>query len=224
MGCFEVTPTSRNITNLRIPNAPDGMKRIMELEWWSRMWTVQEVVLPPKATIIYGTLTAPWSIFTNAWSTYSDHSNTCCSISFLAMDPAETEILSMTNDKIAEIEAVKSELAQGETESHGLFYRFSGQKASDARVKVFGILAMIDPDSEHVSLSPNYSLSKRKVYTTATIEIIKSTESLYPIENVHPSPDRDIPSWVLDWEYPPPRNIKSGEIYRTYMRRHYGLL
>lgn len=52
---------------------------IMARDWWHRIWTVQESVLPGKAIILYGPVEAPWSMLLNAADNYQQHSASCCS-------------------------------------------------------------------------------------------------------------------------------------------------
>ncbi|KAJ4175716.1 hypothetical protein NW755_014793, partial [Fusarium falciforme] len=35
---------------------------LIKLSWWRRVWTVQEAVLPPEATLMCGTLEPPFSM------------------------------------------------------------------------------------------------------------------------------------------------------------------
>jgi Heterokaryon incompatibility protein (HET) len=223
MKCFAITPSSKFVANPCIPGGLAGLKDLMAVEWWNRIWTVQEVVLPDIATMVYGTISAPWTMFSHAWSAFTEHANTCCPELFLTMDENELNIIFMLYDKVAEIQAVKSDLMQGKTDLFGLFYMFSGRKATDPRDKVFGMLGMMHSASEQSFINPDYSLTRSQVYEAATLEIIRSTKSLKPIESGVASPG-DLSSWVIDWERPPSENEKACEIYRSYMKRFYGLL
>lgn len=35
---------------------------LIKLSWWHRVWTAQETVLPPEATLMCGTLELPFSL------------------------------------------------------------------------------------------------------------------------------------------------------------------
>ncbi|KAK7223193.1 hypothetical protein V2G26_011196 [Clonostachys chloroleuca] len=48
-------------------------------DWWTRIWTVQECILPPSCTVIYGPVEMPWSLLLTGMSNFQRHRATCCS-------------------------------------------------------------------------------------------------------------------------------------------------
>ena len=39
---------------------------LFDLPWWTRIWTIQEAVLPPMATVLYGSFAVKWEVFETA--------------------------------------------------------------------------------------------------------------------------------------------------------------
>jgi hypothetical protein len=46
--------------------------------WWSRICVVQEVAVATRVEIVYGGVSAPWSMITSVASKYIEHSSACC--------------------------------------------------------------------------------------------------------------------------------------------------
>jgi hypothetical protein len=51
---------------------------LMSLPWWRRQWVIQEVVLPPAATLYLERFTGLWSMFAAAARNYDYHRTVCC--------------------------------------------------------------------------------------------------------------------------------------------------
>lgn len=57
----------------------EGLRQLSRLSWWTRMWTVQEIVVPKRVAMLYGSAIAPWEMFASAAASYVSHSSSCCS-------------------------------------------------------------------------------------------------------------------------------------------------
>ncbi len=55
-----------------------ALDSILQLPWWHRIWTVQEVVLPERAILQCGTMTIPWQKFWLAAKNSDSHFVTGC--------------------------------------------------------------------------------------------------------------------------------------------------
>src|SRR2546421_250093 len=69
-----------------------ALSQIMRQDWWTRIWVVQEAVLAPRATIIYGRFRYPWEKFASAARWFRRHRLTCCSEFLDSFPPKDTEI------------------------------------------------------------------------------------------------------------------------------------
>ncbi|KAK0639771.1 hypothetical protein B0T16DRAFT_395437 [Cercophora newfieldiana] len=61
-----------------LTHARRAVHYLTTLPWWSRIWTVQECLLPPRATLLYGPVSMPWWMFPMAAKNFERHRNTCC--------------------------------------------------------------------------------------------------------------------------------------------------
>lgn len=192
--------------------------------WWERIWVVQEVILPPKVTIICGTVSAPWTMFARAASRYLHHIHRCC-INFPENLPRDCRhVLKDFCQRVLDIENLRSVYADQASsagsengtpilaKTHALkpdarsllslLRRFGNRRASDPRDKVYALLSLVQQSSHRPPIRPDYSRSERNVYIQATLECIYSSQSLSVLHDLSRKFHQDLPSWVPDWESP----------------------
>jgi hypothetical protein len=84
-----------------------------------------------------------------------------------------------------------------------LLTQFRDRKASDPRDKVYALLSMTWTPPSRTPIVPDYSLSETKVFCTAALESIYTTQSLAMFSTELGRKFRsDLPSWVPDWGAP----------------------
>jgi hypothetical protein len=59
-------------------NALRILNRLVHCQRWTRIWVVQETVLAPNATLMFGSFSIPWSIISLAATNLDRHSSRCC--------------------------------------------------------------------------------------------------------------------------------------------------
>lgn len=202
-------------------NLFEALRRLMNpptTPWWKRIWTVQEITMPQHVLIICGPVSAPWSMFANAASRFSEHSGTCCS-RFTATFPRDLwRVLLDFSSQVRDIKDLRTahsrQKAWSESDTYGgvqlkdltflkLLQRFRNRQASDPRDKVYALLSLAKVNAGGPNIVPDYTLSDREVYTKATFEIMQASKSLAVLSTDTGRKFRyDLPSWVPDWSAP----------------------
>jgi len=77
--------------------------------------------------------------------------------------------------------------------------------ATDGRDKIYSILGLLHP-AISTSVTPNYSLSVRQVYTDFMESVINATKRLDNLAFIGVSAEQGWPSWVVDWRKPVQRH------------------
>ncbi|USP77358.1 hypothetical protein yc1106_04632 [Curvularia clavata] len=191
--------------------------------WWSRIWTVQEVALPPHVILSYGTITAPWTMFSKAANEYKIHSNTCCREFIRGLPRDQERVVSNSFETISAIQDLRLRYHANRSQSThlsllDLLSQFRDRRASDPRDKVYALLSMARLLPGLDLLAPDYSLSEAEVFRIATLVSIYSTKSLSVFSTELGRKFRsDLASWVPDWGAP------GGHLYRSRanMIKHY---
>ncbi|KAF8866325.1 HET-domain-containing protein, partial [Acephala macrosclerotiorum] len=176
-------------------NLFEGLRQLMLSRWWNRIWVIQEVVVPKKIVMVYGSASAPWEMFVDAALWESRNRSTSTSLSF----PHEySTVLAYFARIILDIDRMRELWRDGkQTTLLPLLRRFSGRKASDDRDKVYALLSLA---RDKTSIVPNYSLNVSTVFQATVLDIIQGTKSLAVLAGDLGRKDRqDLPSWVPDW-------------------------
>ncbi|KAJ8107443.1 hypothetical protein OPT61_g8864 [Boeremia exigua] len=178
-----------------------SLEGFFSLQWWSRVWTVQEYALARKASFqsghhlvsgdsVFGMIDGLYkhrsccvrrSRLPNAWLFLNDlpmitHLNMSLLLHFYARIPHKREGLSLY-----------------------IIAGFRDRQCSNPLDKIYGFLGLTN-ESFRSQLQPDYNLTPRAVYTTATVAWILESKTLNSMSYVGWERDRssDIPSFVVD--------------------------
>ncbi|GME44555.1 Six-bladed beta-propeller TolB-like protein [Neofusicoccum parvum] len=192
----------------------DGFVDVMQSPWWTRFWVVQECLLPPKATVVFGHWRIPWDTLKVAEQNHRQHILTCCSAAWKAFPKR----YAFYPDRLI------SDTRTAADRGKGAFYdldralrAYRHRDCQNPRDKVFGILGLVDR-SKYPQLRPDYSLSVRDVYVQAMEAILGEGEgSLRCLTGSgfnSQQQQRMLPSWVRDLAACPDHEILFHEMAR----------
>ncbi|KAI0162652.1 heterokaryon incompatibility protein-domain-containing protein, partial [Pestalotiopsis sp. NC0098] len=186
-----------HIPHRRLVEETQALSTLMGLAWWHRIWTVQEAVLPPKATIICGGLFVNWDLFASAAVSIYNHIGRCCNGN---SEGSSGDVLINFHQRVDAIVWYK-EARNTKYGPRRVFITFQNRMASDPRDKVFGLLGLFPPQMQHLSKAADYSLNKQQVYKRTAFYLIKEFGNLSPLlRGNEEKRRRTLPSWVPDLE------------------------
>lgn len=166
--------------------------------WWGRVWTVQEAVLPPQATISWGPLLLPWSQLYKATRPWVGDG---CGLPWEVWELLETPNVSFLGDIMAMI--IWLEIAKQRDDGPvAMINRWRFRHATDPRDKIYALLGLCVPGSLPSIEKCDYDLPPVEVFCSLTIELFVSEEGLRPlvmdprleIERATPG----MPRWAID--------------------------
>ncbi|KAI1127251.1 heterokaryon incompatibility protein-domain-containing protein [Nemania abortiva] len=192
--------------------------------WWSRIWTVQECILPRESELLYGPVRIPWRRFLTGISNFQKHRTSCCAdvpgIHDMLNDLVDTVLPCLILHRYCHSEDFNpSEFADDlDDPSHvtslfrpeSLLWTFRHRQATDPRDKIYGILSLLRGHSASTRqpaktlILPDYSpeMGSEKVFTRAAFNIMLFSASLDIICQpgyVFRNSDSRLPSWVPDF-------------------------
>ncbi|KAL8372594.1 hypothetical protein RB599_000001 [Gaeumannomyces hyphopodioides] len=194
--------TSEVEDGIRYPSsAVRALKWLGERPWWKRIWTVQECILPPQCTVVYGPVQAPLSMFFDSMQNLQRHRNSCC-----ASDPGIGTALSSLSVVINHLQDVQTWRQENRPiPLSSLMKIFRYRQATDPRDKIYGLLGLATDYSTFETPVYNEVVTKEQIFARTTAAIIKSTGSL-DILCQHGNLDINyfstLPSWVIDYSLP----------------------
>ncbi|KAI8942848.1 hypothetical protein NX059_000888 [Plenodomus lindquistii] len=208
----------------------ENLRRLMHAPftpWWTRVWVIQEIILPPSVRIFCGTVSAPWIMFAKAALNYLQHIDACCQHVQNVIPRDALNVLGDFSDRIQDIEDlryatvrnrgafatdlhVRSHQNKAQGSLYGLLQRFRDRKATDPRDKVYALLSLVVRTSDRPPILPDYSLDEINVHMIAAVDSIYSTNSLSILNAVGMTKYRfDLPTWVPDWNAPEELSFRS---------------
>ncbi|KAI4860062.1 HET-domain-containing protein [Hypoxylon rubiginosum] len=177
--------------------------------WWSRIWTIQESVAPPRHTLLWGPLSIPWEVFVkfseNAMALrWPDH----LGLSFFVFFPQGiAHILSASFTALD----MASSWARETPNPLDMLWRFRYRHSTDPRDKVYSILALLHEGERPLPsvASSDYELPAATLYKRVTIDLIRDDWGLRPLIGLRGEQKSvpGLPSWVVDWSLPKDGNI-----------------
>ncbi|CAN9079626.1 unnamed protein product [Alternaria alternata] len=144
---------------------------VIESPWWSRMWTVQEAILPKKGLLTHDIWSTSLQTIADCGMNYLHHWTGCCqeAESQLPLKLRSTMIDFFRMLKVLSLDrrdrligyATKDDLRR-----QHVSYGFRACK--DPRDKVYGLFGIVD----NTSFMPNYTHSKDEVFLRATFHML----------------------------------------------------
>ncbi|KAL7945055.1 heterokaryon incompatibility domain-containing protein [Trichoderma barbatum] len=179
----------------------DALAPFYDSPWWTRVWTVQEIVLPPKATFVYGPLSVNMSCLLEAFAALACHMfEPCCSELFSSCNFRVRKCFRKLGSVLTNIKNMRTSHEDGtNVDLWETLTTFRARHATDNRDKVHGILGLVNSWSGQ-PIVPNYRTTAEAIYCQAAISTVIGTQSLLPLhfplqKNACPS----LPSWCVDW-------------------------
>ncbi|KAH7246888.1 heterokaryon incompatibility protein-domain-containing protein [Fusarium solani] len=170
--------------------------------------TVQECILPQRATFIYGPVSIELAFMLQAFSALSRHMLAdCCSTTGARTNPELMPHLRKLGLAMRPIDQLRSERREGPELSLWTALGVTRSRfATDDRDRVFGVLGLVDSWMKD-PIVPNYRAKTEEIYTLATLDEVLATNSLLTL---HLPLQKDVYPGVPS---NPSRPYKTGEPY-----------
>lgn len=184
------------MTASELSSSEDALNKLMTVDWWHRLWTIQEAVLPTQALFIYGTTRVPLHTFGKARAAFELHFvGKCCAF--------KDSLLGTFSDGYQSLIYMKSGPRDNDLFCTAL-NMFRSRKASDHRDRVFALLGLGS------SLKADYSISVEAIYIRTIRHSIETSGDLVSLLRTFEM-DRSprLPQWVPDWRASPDTSRQS---------------
>jgi len=123
------------------------LQRVVDQDWWKRVWVVQEALLSPSAALMLGSCSLPWAVAVKAAKNFMLPAYTCChphNASMICTGPTRLEYLYKDMTTMCEVILSFQRLPPGtENELIGDVWMFRDRMSTRRRDKVYGVLGLI---------------------------------------------------------------------------------
>ncbi|KAH7129464.1 heterokaryon incompatibility protein-domain-containing protein [Dactylonectria estremocensis] len=182
-----------------------GLAKLMDHVWWTRVWTVQEIVLARSAILRCGAKSASWSHLSKlaAFALEVSHHNT---LSFgRPMDEAVFDEMTARVSKLYAATGALNDLSY--RVAHGLdihleqmaWTQLLTRQATDPLDVIYALLGL---STEKTTIEIDYGKSKKHVYTSAIKAMFERDRNPHPLhflQDCYVERDATLPSWVPDF-------------------------
>lgn len=178
----------------------DTAHDVLYAPWWTRVWTVQEIVASKHVTIVYGHMKIAWEALQETMSRYDSHTSFCCKSFFESLAERERRLLSQLWETCESIEKERSSYSHmAKRDFLTLIRKFRPRKATNPRDKVYALLGLIFSQRNR-TLKSDYNLLARDVFRDVAIHIIEQSRSLEILATeLNTAKAISLPSWVPDF-------------------------
>ncbi|KAH8621503.1 hypothetical protein IG631_23823 [Alternaria alternata] len=144
---------------------------VIESPWWSRMWTVQEAILPKKGLLTHDTWSTSLQTITDCGMNYLHHWTGCCQEAAMRLPPKLMNpmveffgrLATLSDDRICH---ETGDVTDNDLRRQHVAYGF--RACRDPRDKVYGLLGIVDD----TSITPDYTRSIDEVFLRATLHML----------------------------------------------------
>ena len=181
-----------------------GLCRLLSRPWWTRVWTVQEAILPERLIFVCGERRVDAASLFGFSVSFARHMSSCCGGFFLSQDQSMLRGLRYQIDSLYTMEYFRYHKTSTEISYQMAYYRTRSCK--DPKDKIYGVIGFGEWNVDEANIQPDYSLSDEALYEEVAGKILESRGGLDLLEEVLPEQSlhndtriKHLPSWVPDW-------------------------
>jgi len=171
---------------------------IVSRQWWDRIWTLQEAVLPREMTFICGGMSMPWKMLSAAADALQ-RCRRCCESFLNGLDPHLSMTLWHLSLKCFRISSIR----KGEQRRNiwSLLTIGLSRESTNPLDKVYGVLGLAQLWDGQDSIVADYSVAPRKLMERVSFEELRHSRALKALVSAshRPVANFELPSWVTDW-------------------------
>lgn len=163
--------------------AAHALQIMITSSWWGRIWTVQEAILPPNATLYWGPCQLSWALMHHAAQRIVEGTAPGIPPEF---DEALGHVCSAMNGLRY---SPHEELLE-------LLWRWRFRRSTDPRDKVYALMGI-----QQNLIQPDYTIDVVTLFSRVTTDLIRLSGSLEPLigRRGETSVFKGLPTWAIDW-------------------------
>ncbi|KAL6705440.1 hypothetical protein ACN47E_006705 [Coniothyrium glycines] len=166
--------------------------------WWSRVWTIQEAILPHSAHFVWGHLSVPRDKVIQTVRNLRGNELKAFAKSFQAYRKVYTPLLRCVFYPVNGFN-----ISQSGEEPLDLLMRWRHRLSTDPRDKVYALLGLLQANCLPTAQPCSYSINVVDLFAGVTVDLIRYEEGLRALlgaGGVSPT-TLELPSWVIDFTY-----------------------
>jgi hypothetical protein len=179
-------------------------------DWFKRVWTVQEAILPKNIAVFCGSKEISWTLLVHAAKVVQKHLATCCKKHNDTENEYMKDVIEF-RDAVLTIERNRKSLHTEANQTPGRWgdiltclHYYRDRQATNPQDKVFGLRGLMDTEDQKLieidveaSVEDVYArVCKNHVIKTGSLDILKYVLWSEEYSSIL---EKKLPSWVPDW-------------------------
>lgn len=212
------------------PHAQKALRSLLRRPYFSRLWVIQEVLLAKRVFVWCGQDEVSWQDLESAVSFMVHESDASgsekgsaraelpghCGCAFAVSPSVQFGPVFHLHKRLSIFERLRRNVMRMPLME--LLERLRDWYVTDPRDRVFALLGL-SSDASTLAIRPDYSMTKRELFTFVAEQYTKSLQSLYILTLiVFTEDDALLPSWVPDWSL----TYKTSQIGWQYFSASHG--
>jgi hypothetical protein len=193
--CHDIVFASNVERDQLLEDNKDCLEAIQKLtvhKWWTRVWTLQEVVAAKNAILLVGP----------HWCSWDDFS----AFVLLAHDVEKSPhlISKEIQECVKTIMRLKADTDDPQRSLLNIAYTFRNRNATDGRDKLYGLMGLLtERERVNSKVQPDYTIQSNRLFSGFTIDCIESSKSLAVLAVAEQLRSQNssllISSWAMNW-------------------------
>jgi hypothetical protein len=199
--------------------ALQAFTRVLDADWWRRVWIIQECVFASKAMALFGSLQIPWATFSLAAECLQIHTKCCMKLT--ANIPGLMTVFEQFIIVVMELTWTwmihhSDKHQSGTTPLYDLMCQYRAFNATDPRDKLYALLSFLPDGNTDIKPSPDYTITTKEAYKRAVMYDVGQTKELSILrgQRKYSAPSPNFPTWIYDWS----AFVYPGEWHRERQR------
>ncbi|KAF2622323.1 HET-domain-containing protein [Macroventuria anomochaeta] len=174
----------------------DTISSILACSWWTRVWTVQEAILPLRAILLMGPVHIQWETLVRAARNFMAQLEQ----NSLQHPPAYLHVMLRLYQQVTVIEWIRElRYSKEHLKLSFLLHAFRSRLCTDSRDKLFAFLGLVSELSIYARIIPDYKLSTSEVLGTIFEKLIPLEDNLNLLVRQKEGKRRlNLPTWMPD--------------------------
>lgn len=199
--CFSFNNGQRLEISSEYTDSFQALEHLLNAPWWTRIWVVQEMVLPKKVQFLYASEEFSYETLRSVVHVLDTHATTCCKPRRMELKGAAFDPLMVFQEQVEPMVSTRETWKnRAPTTLFELRRQFSAFHASEKRDLHYALLGLVTTWRSASPLIPDYGVPLESAVTKAVFKCISEqdgTEFLQGERRFRSSEDT-MPSWVPD--------------------------
>jgi hypothetical protein len=181
-----------------------SLGELFSLDWWGRIWMLQEVAFAKEVHLVFGNVTTKWEEIAEAMPIITQPALMSALKGYDLEKPITTPFEGVLNGSMMDVHRswVRNRFTGSADPLAQVLANTAGFHSTDPHDRIYALLGIAEKSQHQIAV--DYSTPVGELYTETMRSLLRGKEPLYTLWMAGNGMPRKLklPSWVPDWSYP----------------------